>query len=172
MTDLLPDDFRGLNLDLAQAGQAGRVFRGLHDAITNGQLPPGTPLTYDDIQTGYKAPVPVVTAAFRGLARTHLTDTPTHTGTHVLRPLERPARGHRETQTQYVQRTVRHRIAVGFYPVGDLLPSYRDLGHTFGASANLVHHALTPLIHAGLLTPSRTPPGIRVAQHPTTGRRP
>jgi len=157
MTELQPDDFRGLSLTLIQAQQAGRVYRGLREAITTGDIPPGTLLNPNDLRTGFKAETAVITAALRGLTRTRLTD-----GSRVLSAARPETRGSRETQAQYIERIVRHRISTGFYPVGELLPPYRELARSFAVSAPLIQRALGPLFTDGMLTPSQTPPGVRV----------
>jgi len=158
MTELQAEDFRGLILTHNEAAQAGRIYRGLREAINDGSIPAGTLLNHGDLRTGCKAETAVITAALRGLTRTGLT------GGFRVPPRPQPeTRRTGETQTQYIERTVRDRIATGVYPAGSLLPPYRTLGPAFGVSAPLVQRALAPLLADGTLTSSRVPRGIRVA---------
>ncbi|MDX3024950.1 GntR family transcriptional regulator [Streptomyces acidiscabies] len=161
-SDPIREDFRGIHVSLQDAARAGSVCRGLHAAITSGTLPPGTPLTYADIQAGYKTGNAQVAVAFRALTRLGLVDTPTSTGTYVLGPAQpEPAREQgRETQGSYVKRIVRHRIDTGFYAPGNRIPPYRELARSFQVSPTQIQRSLQALIDDGTLT--QTPPGLVV----------
>lgn len=162
MTDLTAAETRGL--DPRRTGQAGRAYRGLRDAITAGQIPPGTPLNVTDLATGFRVPTIVIHAALRGLARDGLISTEPL----VVTPTTSAPPGTSRKKIQQIENSIRLRLADGVYPPGGAFPAPGELADWYGVPATAIAKALGPLFAEGLLTHDHIGPRVT----PLTGHAP
>ncbi|GAQ54835.1 GntR family transcriptional regulator [Streptomyces acidiscabies] len=154
MTDLTAAETRGL--DPRRTGQAGRAYRGLHDAITTGQIPPGTPLNVTDLAAGYLVPTIVIHAALRGLARDGLVST----DPLVVASTASTSPGIPRKKIQQIEHSIRLRLADGVYPPGGKFPAPEELADWYGVPAPAIAKALGPLFAEGLLTHDHIGPRV------------
>ncbi|MFF0125846.1 GntR family transcriptional regulator [Streptomyces mirabilis] len=159
----LSDDETRL-LDPKRAGQAGRVHRGLQEAITEGIIPPGVLLVSADLASGYKVDSHVVAVALRGLAHNGLVQLH-HLGAKVSDAPIAPPIPHlspRQARSR-IELTIRRRLATRIYQPGSMLPRQRVLAKEFGVSPAAYRRAIEPLVEEGFLIPSVNPKGTRVS---------
>ncbi|MET7685681.1 GntR family transcriptional regulator [Streptomyces sp. NPDC005423] len=159
----LSDDETRL-LDPKRAGQAGRVHRGLQEAIIEGIIPSGVLLVSADLASGYKVDSHVVAVALRGLAHNGLVHLH-HLGATVSdAPAAAPIPHRSPGQARsHIELTIRRRLATRIYQPGSMLPRQKVLAKEFGVSTAAYRRAVQPLVEEGFLIPSVNPRGTRAS---------